>query len=39
MKKVGSTFEFSATDLVGHLNCHHLTALDRAVADGVLSGR
>lgn len=37
MKKVGSTFEFSATDLVGHLNCHHLTALDRAVAEGVLS--
>lgn len=37
MKKVGSTFEFSATDLVGHLNCHHLTALDRAVADGALS--
>lgn len=37
MKKVGSTFEFSATDLVGHLNCRHLTALDRAVADGVLS--
>ena len=37
MKKVGSTFEFSATDLVGHLNCHHLTSLDRAVADGVLS--
>lgn len=37
MKKVGATFEFSATDLVGHLNCHHLTALDRAVVDGVLS--
>lgn len=37
MKKVGATFEFSATDLVGHLNCHHLTALDRAVADGALS--
>ncbi len=37
MKKVGASFEFSATDLVGHLNCHHLTALDRAVADGALS--
>ena len=36
MKKVGATFEFSATDLVGHLNCHHLTVLDRAVADGAL---
>jgi len=37
VKKVGGSFEFSATDLVGHLNCHHLTALDRAVADGALS--
>ena len=36
MKNVGASFEFSATDLVGHLNCHHLTALDRAVAEGVL---
>lgn len=36
MKKVGASFEFSATDLVGHLNCHHLTALDRAVAEGTL---
>ncbi len=36
MKKVGASFEFSATDLVGHLNCHHLTALDRAVAEGAL---
>ena len=35
MKKVGASFEFSATDLVGHLNCRHLTALDRAVAEGV----
>lgn len=36
MKKVGASFEFSATDLVGYLNCHHLTALDRAVAEGAL---
>ena len=36
MKKVGASFEFSATDLVGHLDCHHLTALDRAVAEGAL---
>lgn len=36
MKKVEASFEFSATDLVGYLNCHHLTALDRAVAEGVL---
>ena len=37
MKKVGAFFEFSATDLVGHLDCHHLTALDRAVAEGALA--
>jgi len=37
MKKVGDSFELSATDLVGYLNCHHLAGLDRAVADGVLS--
>ena len=37
MKKVGDSFELSATDLVGYLNCHHLAALDRAVADGALS--
>ncbi len=36
MKKVGASFEFSATDLVGHLNCHHLSGLDRAVAEGAL---
>jgi hypothetical protein len=30
-KKIGDFFELSATDLVGYLNCHHLTALDRAV--------
>src|SRR5271169_2263747 len=36
MKKVGDSFELSATDLVGYLNCHHLAALDRAVAEGAL---
>ena len=36
MKKVGDSFELSATDLVGYLNCHHLAGLDRAVADGAL---
>lgn len=36
VKKVGASFEFSATDLVGYLNCHHLTPLDRAVAEGAL---
>jgi hypothetical protein len=29
-------FRFSARDLVGYLNCRHLSALDRAVAEGVL---
>jgi hypothetical protein len=37
MKKVGNSFELSATDLVGYLNCHHLAGLDRAVAEGALS--
>ncbi|MGE0751673.1 MAG: TM0106 family RecB-like putative nuclease [Variibacter sp.] len=36
MKKVGGFFELSATDLVGHLHCRHLTVLDRAVAEGAL---
>ena len=36
MQKFGGSFELSATDLVGYLNCHHLTALDRAVAEGAL---
>jgi uncharacterized protein len=36
MKWVGNSFELSATDLVGYLNCRHLTALDRAVAEGTL---
>jgi len=30
----GESFCFSASDLVGHLDCHHLTALDAAVARG-----
>lgn len=36
MLKTGSEYQLSATDLVGHLNCAHLTALDRQVADGTL---
>jgi predicted RecB family nuclease len=36
MKKVGGFLEFSATDLVGYLNCRHLENLDRAVAEGTL---
>src|SRR5688572_27799375 len=37
MKKVGNSFELTATDLVGYLNCHHLAGLDRAVAEGALT--
>ena len=37
MRKVGASFEFSATDLVGYLHCHHLMDLDRAVAEGALT--
>lgn len=36
MKQIGDSLELSATDLVGYLNCHHLTRLDRAVAEGNL---
>lgn len=32
-----STLRLSASDLVGHLNCRHLTALDLAVAKGELA--
>ena len=37
MIKAGGTIRLSASDLVGHLNCRHLTDLDLAVADGKLS--
>src|SRR6267142_6348947 len=36
MHKVGDSIFVSASDLVGHLNCRHLTGLDIAVATGVL---
>jgi len=36
MKLVGNSVELSASDLVGFLNCPHLSALDRAVAKGAL---
>lgn len=36
MRKAGDAFELSATDLVGYLNCRHLSALGRAVAEGNL---
>src|SRR5580704_1682602 len=36
MLMIGDSLHFSASDLVGHLDCHHLTALDAAVARGSL---
>jgi predicted RecB family nuclease len=37
MRRSGATFQLSASDLVKHLNCRHLTVLDRAVAEGALA--
>jgi uncharacterized protein len=36
MLKTGGTLSLSASDLVGHLNCHYLTELDLRVANGEL---
>jgi hypothetical protein len=35
MQVIGDSIRFSASDLVGHLDCHHLTALDAAIARGT----
>lgn len=37
MIRFGETLQLSATDLVGHLNCRHLTNLDVEVANGILA--
>src|ERR1700685_3528528 len=37
MERIGGLIRLSATDLVGHLNCGHLTGLDLAVANGTLA--
>jgi hypothetical protein len=37
MQKLGGSFELTATDLVGYLNCRHLSELDRAVAEGRIA--
>jgi uncharacterized protein len=37
MQKIGDSILLSASDLVGHLGCGHLTELDRAVALGQLA--
>jgi predicted RecB family nuclease len=36
MKKLATHLQLSATDLSNHLNCNHLTELNRQVADGEL---
>jgi predicted RecB family nuclease len=36
MRRLGDDIVFSPTDLVGFLDCPHLTALDRAVFAGIL---
>ncbi len=37
MKRIKDSLELSAIDLVGYLNCRHLSKLDRAVAEGALA--
>ena len=37
MQRIGDDIHLSASDLVGHLNCQHLTGLDLAVANGALA--
>lgn len=37
MRKGGETIDLTASDLVGHLNCRYVTALDLAVARGKLA--
>ncbi|MBU3036478.1 TM0106 family RecB-like putative nuclease [Tritonibacter mobilis] len=36
MRKIIDVIQLSASDLVGHLNCSHLTELDLSVASGTL---
>jgi predicted RecB family nuclease len=38
MLGTGSSVQLSASDLVGHLHCRHLTALDLAVVNGAVAG-
>ena len=37
MKKQQDAIHLSASDLVGHLNCRHMTALEMDVAQGTLA--
>jgi predicted RecB family nuclease len=36
VQRVGNSLRLSASDLVGHVDCHHLTVLDAAVSRGEL---
>ena len=36
MQIVDKSLRLSASDLIGHLNCQHLTELDLAVANGAI---
>ena len=36
MKNINGTLHFSASDLVGHINCDHLSNLDKQVASGLI---
>jgi uncharacterized protein len=36
MLRIGDALRLSASDLVGHIDCHHLSVLDAAVARGEL---
>jgi len=35
MRSINKNFIFSATDLNNHLNCKHLTTLNREAAEGI----
>lgn len=37
MNKAGGAIHLTASDLVGHLDCHYVTHLDLAVASGTLA--
>jgi hypothetical protein len=37
MQRIGTQLILSVYDLIGHLSCHHLTALDLQVAEGALA--
>lgn len=36
MRKIGESLVLGANDIVGYLNCRHLSSLDQAVAEGLI---